>query len=228
MLHCAAATVSLPSAVASPRGGHASALRRPLQCGGVAQRGGESNRSRPRAVLVAQRRGTSSSRLAATSGQASEQSIYAEDGPHGQYFEAVVTDFIRTRSGAVLKLLCTPRCAGLNAEQRCAPSNPRLLAADAASTYLPFGTATRAPLVPLFQRWSVTLAAPCTRSARREFPVLMDAACATETASAADRGGLPAALSSLEDLHQKVSQQPCLASGSVLYFDALCCARTYG
>ena len=33
----------------------------------------------------------------------------------------------------------------------------------------------------------------------------MDAACATETASAADRGGLPAALSSLEDLHQKVS-----------------------
>jgi hypothetical protein len=31
----------------------------------------------------------------------------------------------------------------------------------------------------------------------------MDAACATETATAADRNGLPAALSSLEDLHQK-------------------------
>lgn len=31
----------------------------------------------------------------------------------------------------------------------------------------------------------------------------MDAACATQTATAADRNGLPAALSLLEDLHQK-------------------------
>ena len=102
-------------------------------------------------MLVAQRRGAPSSRLAATSGQASEQSIYAEDGPHGRYFEAVVTDFIRTRSGAVLKLLCTPRCAGLNAEQRCAPSQRRFTA-DATSCYVLFGAAKHAPQAPLWQR----------------------------------------------------------------------------
>ena len=121
MQRCAAATASAPAAAASRRACHASVLRRPLQGGEGGQRCGDS-RTRPRAVLVAQRRGASSGRLAATSGLASEQSIYAEDGPHGRYFEAVVTDFIRTRSGAVLKLLCTPRCAGLNAEQRCAPT----------------------------------------------------------------------------------------------------------
>jgi hypothetical protein len=64
--------------------------------------------------------------------QASEPSIFAEDGPDGRYFEAVVTDFIRTRSGAVLKLLCTPRCAGLSADQRCALARALLAASGTA------------------------------------------------------------------------------------------------
>ena len=205
MLRCTAATALPPAAATSRRAGHANALRRPLHCGITAQRCGDRDKTRPSAVLSAQRHNASSSRLAASSGQASGQSIYAEDGPHGQYFEAVVTDFIRTRSGAVLKLLCTPRCAGLNAEHRCDPSG-RPLTADVASFYAPLGTAAHASFAPLLQRLSLT---PRPLYVRREFPVLMDAACATETASAADRGGLPAALSSLEDLHQKVSSLSC-------------------
>jgi hypothetical protein len=119
MLRSAASSASLPAVAASRRACRADAQQRPLQVGGGVRRCDTRN---PHAFAFASRRCTRVGCLAATSGQASEQSIYAEDGPHGRYFEAVVTDFIRTRSGAVLKLLCTPRCAGLNAEQRCAPS----------------------------------------------------------------------------------------------------------
>ena len=133
MLHRAAAALS-PSAATAPRAAAgtagAAAPRQPPQVAAAVRSCAVLSNVRPVAAFVVQPRRTRHSRLAVTSSQASGQSIYAEEGPHGRYFEAVVTDFTRTRSGAVLKLLCTPRCAGLSAEQRCAApctSGPQLL-----------------------------------------------------------------------------------------------------